>query len=92
MVVGFFSRGRLSGGRLTPEKLEVTFDWINRPFSLSFFLFWFSLFVFCFLFYYFGSSLAELSPSRYASINDFPDLLLGILVVRISTGCGLRKE
>lgn len=62
------NRGRLSGGRHSPEKLEGTFDWINSHFC-------------CCCCCYFGSSLAQLPPSRCASINDFPDLLLGILVV-----------
>lgn len=74
MTVKSSKRSRLSGRRRTPEKLEVVFDWINRPFFLnflSFFFFFWSLFDF-------GSSLAKLSPRQCASIIDFLHLLLGI--------------
>lgn len=43
MTVKSSKRSRLSGRRRTPEKLEVVFDWINRPFFLSFLSFFFSL-------------------------------------------------
>lgn len=66
MAVRSSNRGRLSGGRHTPEKLV-------RLIGLA------ATFFCCCC--YFGSSLAQLPPSRYASINDFPDLLLEILVV-----------
>lgn len=46
MTVKSSKRSRLSGRRRIPEKLEVVFDWINRPFFLSFlsFFFFFGLF------------------------------------------------
>lgn len=81
MAVRSSNRGRLSGRRRTPEKLEVTFDWINRHF-----------FVVVGFFCYFGTSLSEIPPSLCVSRIAFPDLLLGILVASYLNRLQLEKK